>query len=425
MELYCKRLKRCGCGNYICCFDDENRSNDSGGCRYQMKLPAICSLLEKDLRDERQKHLNMLKRAIQAEEAMLVIGSGASIPLNMPDWKKLISQLSGYALQYQSYTATKALDTEEQKRHSRLEGALISGKLQILDSVNMLEAGQYIRQALDAHGKCVGNDLLKGVISAVVENSKTPEDFLKENPHLKLDPGKTDARAEYELGKANTLCAIAYLMRGEKGFHRAMTYNYDTLVQEYLISAFGVPETRIVSHSEGWTAFTEENPIEFFYLHGCVPRKRNRGRRPAFPQESRKIILSEDSYYNTERFEAYNWQNSVQSYFLNQQHCAFVGFSADDYNFRRILRQLGEKSNHPEHYLFMTVDQLISDTYESVCRYYLKHRPADASPEEIEKDTILLLNQELLMKSHYWARYCFYPIWVTIDEIPETLCSLI
>ena len=104
----------------------------------------------------------------------------------------------------------------------------------------------------------------------------------------------------------------------------------------------------------------------------------------------------------------------------------FVGFSADDYNFRRILRQLGDpnaqRANRPKHYLILTIDELVKDTWVSICR---SHVPRGTTPEDVRSDTLVLLQKILHMKENYWMRYGFYPIWVSINDIPQTLLSLL
>ena len=427
MEYICKRLKRCSFGRrYTCCYRSRDRRNNPMGCQSQIELPGIGALLDSEMNDKRQENIEKLKNTLQWG-ATLVLGSGVSIPAGLPDWAGLISRMSGYALQYQQYIESNTSDIKNQVRLAQLERELISGDLKILGGVNMLEAGQYISQQLEATREQAGEDLLKEVLTAIVEESKTAEDYLAEwkKLHPGMEPERGDIASARAVAHDNTLCAVAYLLQAKGGFRRAMTYNYDTLVQEYLISVFGISESRIVSHSEQWTPFTERDPIEIIHLHGCIPRVANRGRGTAFPQESHRVILSEDSYYDTERNGAYNWQNSVQSFFLNRESCAFVGFSADDYNFRRILRQLGKCSEHHAHFLFMTVDQIALDTLESVCQNRLKvHRTV--CPDVLKHDALLLLNRQLSMKARYWEnKYHFFPIWVTIADIPKTLLSIL
>ena len=117
---------------------------------------------------------------------------------------------------------------------------------------------------------------------------------------------------------------------------------------------------------------------------------------------------------------AYNWFNTIQSYYLNNSTCVFVGFSGDDYNFRRILRQLGH-GNARGHYLVVMIDDLYKDIYKNTCQYFASSKSSD----EIAHMAKLLLDRILESKDKYWREYRFYPIWVTIEDIPKALVSLL
>lgn len=420
--LRCQRLAEQFPGIFNC---RASKGGLKSGCRSCIPVPPMESLLELDLVQKQNELKDTLRQHLKAKKAMLVLGAGISIPAHMPDWGRLVSQMSGYAFQYQAYRG-KGVTDDRRERLFHIQQDLIANKLTILNGVNVLEAAQYVQDTLDlATDAQFGHEMLKEIISAIIENSESPEVFLEHwvQKHPKQDPKSGDPATLRSIAACNTLSAVAYLLQAENGFRRAMTYNYDTLVQEYLISLFDVPQEKIVTHSERWTEPVTEDSIEIFHLHGCIPRKVNQGQYPAFPAESLGIILSEDSYYDTERYAAYNWQNSVQSFYLNRDYCVFLGFSADDYNFRRILRQLGDQMlKRPTHYLILTADQLIRDAYESICRSHLSGK---MNATAFDRDTRVLLNQELRMKEKYWARYGFIPIWVTIQDIPNLLLSLV
>lgn len=423
MMLRCQRLVEQFPRIFSCCAS--KASLQKIGCRSCIPVPPMESLLEPDLVHKQNKTMDALRQYLKDKRATLVLGAGISIPANMPDWGRLVSQMSGYAFQYQAYCGKGVADNRRELLF-HIQQDLVTNKLSILNGVNVLEAAQYIQNTLNfAVDAQSGHEVLKEIISAIIENSESPKAFLdrwgKEHPGQ--DPKSGDPVILRNIAASNTLSAVAYLLQAKNGFRRAMTYNYDTLVQEYLISIFAVPHGEVVTHSEGWTEATAKDSIEIFHLHGCIPRKVNQAQYPAFPAESLNIVLSEDSYYDTERYAAYNWQNSVQSFYLNRDHCIFIGFSADDYNFRRILRQLGDqKLGRPAHYLILTTDQLIRDTYESICRSHLYGK---MNAVTLDQSTRVLLNQELRMKETYWLRYGFIPIWVTIQDIPNLLLSLV
>lgn len=418
--LMCEFLQADAAGSYHCQFTGESWRKYPNGCQSCVNIPPTEQLLNSNQQDKREQFQKEIRQNLKAGRATLVLGAGISVPMKMPDWLGLVSRMSGHALLYRTYKQPDSSNADREYQLA-LEKDLSSGKLKLFNGVNVLESGQYIAQILEASAKeRAENGLIKGVISDIIEDSIPPETFLRE--HSGFSPE--------DIAKDNTLCAVAYLLQADGGFRRALTYNFDTLVQEYLISVFGVPPERVITYSECWNQDLENvssDPIRLFHVHGCIPRYENQKcPNSAFPKESGRIILSEDSYYDTERYEAYNWQNSIQSFCLNRDSCVFVGFSADDYNFRRILRQMGDhrsrESALPKHYLIFAIDQLVRDTWAVVCRHYLSF---DVTPEKVRRDALILLSLQLEMKANYWKRYGFHPIWITIQDIPEFLLSLL
>lgn len=360
------------------------------------------------MKSSQRHHIEHIRSEIDKKFATLVLGAGISIPFKMPDWTGLVSRMLGYTYQ---------LKDGNSARLERLVHSMIVGDLKMPSEVNVLEAGQYIYDAVKASfDPDIADKMMVGIMSLIIEHSTTPEQWQGKFPFKNY---KTIARKQ-------SLCAVAYLLRAKNGFRRAITYNYDTLLQEYLISLFNVPQDKILTHADAWSQYRfkcTKDPIEIFHVHGCVPREDKVGLQPAFPEESERLVLSEDSYYDTERYQAYNWQNSIQSYYLNRDTCIFVGFSAEDYNFRRILRQLGDdKRSRPKHYIIFTIDNIVKQIWENNCRC---RNNESVDIDELREDTIELLHKQLESKEIYWLEKGFQPIWVTIKDIPDTLLRMI
>ena len=175
---------------------------------------------------------------------------------------------------------------------------------------------------------------------------------------------------------------------------------------------------------------------EFFHVHGFVTGKnhmypgcKNDEWECVYPTESGPLILSEDSYYFLEQEEAYNWSGSIQSSFLNTYNCLFIGFSARDYNFRRILRQLGKDDStyreqsldkHPRHYLFLSIRKVVESVYDNVIKDCEKCTVSDK-----EFKIKLLVQRILKCMELYWNRFGITPIWITTAELPNKLVQLI
>lgn len=413
-------------GTARCFLKDADLKECHNVCPSCVSLPTVELLLDPDARKNRSRYQMEIRQAIAEDCATLVLGAGVSMPMGMPNWLGLISKMAGYARQYVDHADEGLKDNEDVRRLCvGLEKELISGELTLFNGVNVLESGQYIEQALrDVAGKKSVQELLKETLSIIVARSLTPTQWIEEK--WKKDYPRCSPRRNRLLAAGhNSLCAAAYLLCAKHGFRRALTYNFDTLVQEYLIDIFQVNPDRIFTHPGEWSKYPRKgvrDPIDMFHVHGCIPRRENL-KKPscAFPKKSERIILTESSYYDTEQSGAYNWQNSLQSYYLNRDHCVFVGFSADDYNFRRILRQMGSEK-HPKHYLILTIDNVAQETWATVCRRRLF---SNVTAEQVREEALQLLKLQLDMKTKYWNRYGFHPIWVTVEDIPTYLLSLV
>ncbi len=411
-------------GKARCIFCGNDWKNCPNGCPSCIDVPTVDSLLDEKTKENHETYREEIRQQLKADRASLALGAGISIPMGMPNWLELISKMAGYAQQYVDYMEDTSGDSEEIRHLSTvLEEELTSGNLRLFNGVNVLESGQYIEQAFRrAAGTKSVQELIKETLSMIIEGSLTPARWISE----KWKAYEEEFRKHPKLAaEHNSLCAIAYLLHSDHGFQRALTYNFDTLVQEFLIDFFQVSPERVFTHPGAWSDYSKEgveDPVDIFHVHGCIPRRASlQTPSCAFPRESDQIILTESSYYNTEQAWAYDWQSSIQSYYLNRDSCVFVGFSAEDYNFRRILKYLQVEA-HPKHYLILTIDNLARETWAAVCR---RHLFSSFGQEGIQKEALRLLKIQLDMKSKYWISKNFYPVWVTITDIPKFLLSLV
>ena len=422
------------------------------GCGSSLSHPPVDSLLHETQRDQQNKYIERVKESIRNGQTALVLGAGISKPSEMPLWGPLISKTMGYAIHYdlagkrQPRFYTK--DTPEGKCLLDQSKDLIDGKLQLLGKVNPLEAAEYVVQ-LFYDGVSRGRTRRKleeaaitSMIGRIVDVSKTPKELLlKDAPELKdkvsrgtgLPEAVADAGAA-EIAARNTMFAVSYLLSAENGIRHAMTYNYDPLVQEHMLDLYGMKEEHLITHPGQWNkdAIGNADAREIYHVHGFVPGQRHLDRHcdQVFPSSHGPLVLSEDSYYRIEREESYNWSSSIQSYLLNKYDCLFVGFSADDYNFRRILRQRGVTENadpsHP-HYLILTIDDWVQNIYQDVCRANIgKDSTMNVDGvKKLSRDSILLLQYALEARANYWKRFMINPIWITVNDIPRLLTSLL
>lgn len=440
-EIRCKKWMPGG-GVYRC----EQAASALCGCESSVELPSVLSILSGEQKDERDRAIEEMRKSIRKDRAALVLGAGISKRAGMPAWSGLISKMMGYAIQYDQLIGKRAgvikSGEDEKKRLLELTDMLISGKLSLLGKVNTLESAQYVAQlfgtsAVDSEKLSIG-----AMVRRIVDQSIPPRELLLDKRTGLLDDiqkidgyeSMSAAQLVEKLGgervaQSESMFAVSRLLSEKKGIRRAITYNYDPLVQEYMTELY--QGTDVLTHPCALgKGKPRANTREIYHVHGFVPGERHlgKGNERAFPGESGSIILSENSYYRMEQTEAYDWPSSIQSYFLNQYQCIFVGFSAEDYNFRRILRQIGAGDPEKPHYLILSVRRWISDTYEEVCRARLRQSGGSLGEDDlknISRDAILLLRYVLACRAVYWRKRSIYPIWVTTKEIPQLLTALL
>ncbi len=395
------------------------------------------------LLNDRNQVLEQVRKSIRADNAALVFGAGVSKPAELPAWTGLISCMMGYAVQRDALKSDLHTDAERDSL-LRISELLIHSKLELLGNVNPLESAEYVVQFFgdeNLHGLLATDELrelaVKSMVKKLIDASLTPEQILKKiyalksPPFLKgvctdLDAGVPTAQAVMgihpQIASLNTLFAASYLMaRDTNGIRRAITYNYDPLIQEQLLTLYGLKPDAVFTHAGKWRGRPATHARELFHVHGYISGTRHceAGLENVYPTDSGRIILSEDSYYVLEREEAYNWSSSIQSTFLNRYHCIFVGFSAEDFNFRRILRQMGQRQrNDRAHYLILSVDNLIKATNKAADE-------ARTNGEVLsDEDIVPLIDRLLHCREQYWVRFGIHPIFAIREEIPDILLSL-
>lgn len=207
------------------------------------------------------------------------------------------------------------------------------------------------------------------------------------------------------------------LLELRKGQARhVITYNYDNLLEECL-RTFGNRDMLIQSVSENPEQKYDETCDRWiiYHVHGCIPIGEGTEEK-----ESEKIVLTETSYYNVEKL-GYSWSNLVQTQRLTSSSMVFIGFSGQDYNFRRILKNMERNRKH-QHYILLCIDDFADRIFLNIDKKVLSDRDTLIKEHSFE---LLLLNQVLYAQYVYWSNYGLIPIWTTIENISRLIESLI
>lgn len=457
-QITCKKWLKQDDESFICSKNEENKCE----CESGFLFPSLDIILSDNQKKARNTYIKEISNNIKSNTMALITGAGVSKPCGMPLWNDLISQMIGYSIQYDIVKdRVLGISDESYDILSDLASQLIKKDLSILGKVNPLELAEYISESFkdsenyDIKHNQIPDIFIKTIIRRVIKDSFSPIELLKKDMR---HPSNSELASRYnfnekdiesfiknvkpiDIASLNTMFAVSYLLYHENGIRQVITYNFDPLVQECLLDLYKIDKSEIITHSEKFcddsSCFVGSNLREFYHIHGFVAGERHMKHDCShiFPPDSEHIILSEDSYYRVEQEEAYNWSSSVQSYFLNKYNCLFIGFSAEDYNFKRIIRQIKfahsntdvEQQNQRNHYLIMPIEDWARNIYEDVCRSTLKHNEkiTCSMVNEISEKTVMLIRKTLTYRENYWKGKNIYPLWATINEIPKLLTSFI
>ena len=390
-----------------------------------MKRLTIKNLLFDEVLEQNTQRLNEVAKYIKQGQSTLVAGAGLSVPAGLPGWNALLAKAfsviidlsepvsgSTYFIGFQSFRETHS------ERFKELVEQFARGDIMPPGDTNFLEAGEYIEQALNQIA-LPGYDTLSSRISRV---------RLQAVLRQCMKPNKTiEELSTTALWKFAELI-ISYIKSG-KGIGNVITYNYDNLLECCLMSCFRNTydkddrlENHCIIHVDRDMEApslppTHEHMAHIYHVHGSflLPGLEDYGKN------SDNLILSEESYYEVEK-QAYNWVHLVQAQALLNSSCIFSGFSAEDYNFRRLIKSLNPSRLPYKHYILFTINDAVRHFYHELTG---AEPPDFDEKDKAREDICFLINYYLSLKENYWRRYNIYPIWSTYDDLPDQVKSLI
>lgn len=289
----------------------------------------------------------------------LCIGAGVTAKY-VGSWYKLISKLLS-----DRYLDRLCLDDNYEYLEDDAKEFFDSLVVNDKNGIQATELGEYL--LLDSMDKsdCIESELRsktwREYYLASQIQSKMPEP-----EQLVLKEYKPD---EDTLSALLTLC-MCRRKNNEFAVRHIIDYNYDTMVEDSLQDE-GFAQTvekkygcalkagrlgRRTQQNRKLEVFHQagEVPDEFhgyenesdklylYHVHGCLKR----GESPL------PVIFSESSYDNLGN-KFYDWCNQVQAELCLRFPLLFIGFSGNDPNFRRLLKQMSYSTKRPESYLFM------------------------------------------------------------------------
>lgn len=385
---------------------------------------SVKSIFNKKIITQNEARLNHLKEMIQKKEDVTwVLGAGISCPFDIPLWDTLLRKM--WARLVEADVMKTALSFEKKdinknnykecyyddvlveiyKEYYKSSGykraakkAMKDGNEEYLKGFNLLEFAEYIRNSLAESGKKL-SETEKQIYSSMLKI------LVKESLYSKYDFNKMISNDSVlkQLGQ--------YLSEKTDRMNLVISYNYDEILERCIKNKLNDEFTDRVNIIVDNSKFKKKEleKINIIHVHGFLPEDEE-----LKAYESDEIVLTETSYDEVGRY-AYKWINTVQSEALMNSSNIFLGFSGQDGNFRRILKNI-DKNKDKEHFMFVSINSFVSK-----CSELGKKSP---NREKRAYEEIQLLRY-LQRQEEYWKKYNIFPIWTTHDELFDMIKEIL
>ena len=405
-------------------------------------------LLGKRIADQNALNLDRLKNLTSAGKVTWILGAGISKSAGVPLWSECLLRMWARILYLEKEDNLKAgkefRDTlndmksqiKKPEKVLRKINLTISGKMtsEILNGVNTLEAAEYIQNFVAESVSRFSNkdELYEQAFVRLLRDALKPELSPKEILD-KLKNQVIGLLASYFTRQVNENKKVTVI-----------SYNFDNLL-EFALENEGLEKRYCYIKNPGTTeVFNGKKGVYIYHPHGTVSVVPT-----VLSEDSGRFVLAESNYGRLEQ-KAYIWENSIQAKALHESSCVFLGFSGEDYNFRRIIKNMesDEERQDTVHYLFLSLESLVKKMFGSaVNKKLLGDVPRTEEERErllghigkTEYDAVLrqlLKNEEMIYERMliikklyaqylYWERHNIIPIWTTRDELPEMVGRII
>lgn len=377
--------------------------------------------VEEELLKQRDGRLEKIKELLStAQDTTLVLGSGICIPAGLPGWGQMLAELWGELINVNATIDEEIFETADKKLVAELKRerpglnakGLKEAVAERLAGENILRHIGY-RETAEYFGSVIHSEIPSAPFLYAATRGRQEE---MDGLHMvsmvrQVLKGHFDEKANLKLIDDLADWARGSLLSGgQKGAARVITYNYDDLFEWRLAEGRGsaIRESVVSLRSE------DSLPVgifgmEIYHVHGRIHIAPCR----PFGADSTALVLTESSYLEAEK-NSYDWLNSLQAFYLLRSRCIFVGFSAQDYNFKRILKNLKcDSENAARHFMFVCTDDLVEEL--------LSHGKGSHTEDPIFR---LLLNRILASQEIYWRKYGIVPVWTTKNEIGDLVEEL-
>ncbi len=350
-----------------------------------------------------------LHSSSDVQHILPVLGAGICVSAGIPNWSQLLDNI-WYKLIKNDLTDKINSNPDEFPFYQSVYECLKTAsneKLPTPHGDDLLQYAEYLKHSITL-GSTTNPDKL--FIREVREGL---------NPSNKnYDPSFFPNQKNQILGRIGSMIEQFKL--------NVITYNFDDFLEAYLKTQ-GVIFKSIPS-SDAMYELWDTSTIKIYHVHGCIPLTTFSG-----AVESETIVFAESEYMRAEHYN-YEWLNAVQAERFHRKDMVIIGFSAQDYNFKRILHNLtpvstdiNEKDFDTKkhmHFIFLPVEDFLSEMQVPDDIY---PPPVDAAGNVDKSDpnfnkwrNYITFVVRLCMsnKTNYFSQYGIYPIWTSHEALP-------
>lgn len=354
-------------------------------------MPGITEkLLTDELNQSVEARCKEIRKVLESKNrnATLVLGAGINASAGLPTWDGLLARL----ITIRSSTPPRedpqplTLPTKDEYYQSK----------NVFPDVDVLEVAEYIRG-----------------IAAAKNNSRAEMEELQFIVREALKPSKADYTRAF-LSERALGCVAELAVRHFQACYdnenlrnrSVITFNYDDLLEHYVEDFLKIKVQAVYDGEK----IDRAAHLHIYHPHGFLPLVGSAGK------SSTNIVLTEDSYYDLERY-AYSWENFVVVRALQDSTCIFCGFSGNDFNFKRIIRNLPPpSSDKPWHYILVTINSIIDELSRNKTKLSKIKSLSEVDKLKVSK---VRLEACLHMKEEYWKMKGFLPVWTTYHQNPK------
>lgn len=360
-----------------------------------------CSLEREFLldNDDVKKVKEKFKKAINdSNGTALVLGAGVSVDYGLPVWGDLLFDAM------MRYFSANYFCKEDNIR-KLIEKDLFHGN-------DLYELAQYLE-----------NGLCDGIKTESVK--ETVDNRVYELVKYALYR-KKDIKYDRDDTLLKTLCRQCANGR----IKRIITYNYDDTLErvfEKTDECHGKSCNSVFVDNQLPKVKQDDDNIPVYHVHGFIPAPSTDLDKTVsellHTSEAKRLILSENSYDDM-AYASYKWRNTVQIDTFLRYNCLFFGFSANDKNFKRIVKLMGRTSEYGMeqpvlHFVFMTVNDYLDNIFklkgESNLNKVFGILEQQRPDQVIERCKFLFYM--LRSKRKYLKSLGIYPIWTTKADV--------